>query len=153
MTAKLEPSRDPADAHYLDRVGIVLTGTREIARYMGVSAMTIWRWHERFRGTTDPRLCFPMLWTPTGKGRGGTFRIHTALIAEWMRRWCEIDARGRLTRAKRPRKREETLQIGVTRKKMEGPATAEGKPKPLRGTPVPIVVPCSCGTPVKCFAH
>jgi hypothetical protein len=153
MTAKLEPIRDPADAHYLDRVGIILTGTREIGRYMGVSAMTILRWHERFRGTTDPRLCFPMLWTPTGKGRGGTFRTHTALIAEWMRRWSEIDTRGRLTRAKRPRKREETLQIGVTREKMEGPATVEGKPKPLRETPAPIVVPCTCGTPVKCFAH
>src|SRR4029434_236485 len=129
MTTKLEPIRDPGDAHCPDRVGSVMTGTREIARYMGVSAMTILRWHERFRGTTDPRLCFPMLWTPTGKGRGGTFRTHTALIAEWMRRWSEIDARDRLTRAKRLRKREETLQIGVTRKKMEGPGTVEGEPK------------------------
>src|SRR4029434_9282706 len=130
MTAKLEPIRDPADAHYLDRVGIILTRTRAIARYMRVSAMTIWRWHERFRGTTDPRLCFPMLWTPTGKARGGTLRTHTTLIDEWMRRWSEVAHRGRLTRAKRPRGRDETLQIGVTREKMEGPATVEGKPKP-----------------------
>ena len=56
MKTKLELITDHSQADFLRRVGITLTGTREIARYMGVSAMTILRWHERYRGETDPRL-------------------------------------------------------------------------------------------------
>lgn len=59
---------------FLDRIGIILTGLREIGRYMGVSAMTILRWHERYRGSTDPRLCFPLIFTPTGIGGDGRIR-------------------------------------------------------------------------------
>jgi len=70
MTAKLEPVRDPADADFLDRVGIVLEGVRQIALYMRVSPATIVRWRTRFRGREEPLLCFPAMRIPTGKGWG-----------------------------------------------------------------------------------
>jgi len=70
MTAKLEPVRDPADADFLDRVGIVLEGVRQIALYMRVSPATIVRWRTRFRGREEPLLWFPAMRIPTGKGWG-----------------------------------------------------------------------------------
>jgi len=139
MKTKLEPIPDLSEADFLHRVGITLTGTREIARYMGVSAMTILRWHERYRGRTDPWLCFPLLFTPTGKGRGWTYKAHTGLIAEWMQRWSEIDSKERQTRVKRPR-RKKALQIGVTRKP-EGAAPIAGESRPSLHEELPKLTP------------
>ena len=95
---------------FLNRIGIVLTGLRAIGKYMGVSAMTILRWHERYRGRTEAWLCFPLIFTPTGKGWGWTYKAHTGLIAEWMQRWSDIDTQERQTMAKRRK----VLQMGVT---------------------------------------
>ena len=98
---------------FLDRIGVILTGLREIGRYMGVSGMTILRWHERYRGRTEAWLCFPLMMFPTGKGCGLTYKAHTGLIADWMQRWSDIDAKERQSR-KRPRKTTKVLQMGVT---------------------------------------
>src|SRR6266850_14754 len=76
---------------FLDRVGIVLRGAKQIAAYMGVSPATIVRWRRRFRGREECRLCFPAFLVPTGRGHGLQLWSHTALIKEWMDRWSQID--------------------------------------------------------------
>src|SRR5215831_16984839 len=102
---------EPADISDLDdHVGVILTGLRAIGRYMGVSPMTIRRWREKFRGSTDPRLCFPLLWLPTGKGWGFVYKAHTGMIANWIQRWSILDAKERELRPKQPRPRRKKLQ-------------------------------------------
>src|SRR5215831_5220378 len=108
MTAKLEPVRDPADADFLDRVGIVLEGVRQIALYMRVSPATIVRWRTRFRGREEALLCFPAMRIPTGKGWGFQMISHTGLIQDWIERWAAIDA------AELRRKRQKTKRLGET---------------------------------------
>jgi hypothetical protein len=150
MTTKLEPVRDPAEADVLDRIGVILTGLRAIGRYMGVSAMTILRWHECYRGRTEAWLCFPLMMFPTGKGWGLTYKAHTGLIADWMQRWSDIDAR-----AKRPRKSRKMLQMGVTEEGLRGRST-EGRDETAiheEGLALPEKKPCPCGVPNRCLVH
>jgi hypothetical protein len=145
----------PQEQDFLDRVGIILTGLRRIGAYMGVSAMTILRWHECYRGKREPRLCFPLLWTPTGKGLGWTYKTHTALIAEWIQRWSEIDSKERQNRPRYRRRREKPLQMGVTNEP-NGVCPIEKKETPIREEVVSPARPkqlCTCGTPTLCIAH
>ena len=146
MTTKLDPVRDPAQADVLDRIGVILTGLREIGRYMGVSGMTILRWHERYRGRTEAWLCFPLMMFPTGKGFGLIYKAHTGLIAEWMQRWSDIDSKERQSRAKRPRKTRKMLQMGVTDEGL-GVGSTEGRTIGIRETS------CPCGVPSRCLVH
>jgi hypothetical protein len=76
---------------FLDRIGIVLRGAKQIGGYMGVSAATVVRWRRRFRGREEWRLCFPAFLVPTGRGHGFQLCSNTALIREWMERWSQID--------------------------------------------------------------
>jgi hypothetical protein len=103
---------------FLDRVGIVLRGAKQIAAYMGVSPATIVRWRRRFRGREEIRLCFPAFLVPTGRGHGLKLWSHTASIKEWVDRWSQIDcveAQGK-DRWRRPRMK----RVGETRKELAG---------------------------------
>jgi len=136
---------------FLNRIGIVLTGLRAIGKYMGVSAMTILRWHERYRGRTEAWLCFPLIFTPTGKGWGWTYKAHTGLIAEWMQRWSDIDSKERQARAKRRK----VLQMGVT-EEGAGDRSIEGRDETAiheGGLALPEKEPCPCGVPSRCLVH
>jgi hypothetical protein len=135
---------------FLDRIGII-AGLREIGRYMGVSGMTILRWHECYRGRTEAWLCFPLMMFPTGKGWGWTYKAHTALIAEWMQRWSYIDTRERQSRAKRPRKTRKVLKMGVTDEGL-GVGSIEGRTTGIRET-LPTKTSCPCGVPSRCKNH
>src|SRR5215470_5891836 len=114
MTAKLEPVRDPADADFLDRVGIVLEGVRQIALYMYVSPATIVRWRTRFRGREEPLLCFPAMLIPTGKGWGFQMISHTGLIQDWMERWAAIDCTAAQAKTKWKRRTPKVKRLGET---------------------------------------
>jgi hypothetical protein len=108
--------------------------------------MTILRWHECYRGRTEALLCFPLIVTPTGIGEGWTYKAHTALIAEWVKRWSYIDTQERQTRAKRPRKTKKVLQMGVTVEGV-GVRSTEGSERGIHETP------CPCGVPSRCLVH
>src|SRR5262245_18376904 len=130
MTAKLEPVRDPADADFLDRVGIVLEGVRQIAQYMGVSPATIVRWRTRFRGREESLLCFPAMRIPTGKAWGFQIICHTGLIREWIERWAAIDA----AELRERRRTSKTKRLGET---TLGTLT-EGECRPPLHEPSPV---------------
>ena len=136
------------NSEFLTRVGIPLRGLRKIGEYMNVSAMTILRWHKCFRGNREPRLCFPLMMAPSGKGWGWSYQSHTALIADWVRRWSEIDAQGHPSRPRRAYK-PKPLRIGVTAAVCgvsENPnALREGLPNPANH--------CTCGTMTLSTAH
>jgi hypothetical protein len=105
---------------FLDRVGIVLRGAKQIAAYMGKSPATIVRWRSRFRGREEILLCFPAMLVATGKGRRLQLWSHTALIKEWMERWCRIDAASAQGKAKWRRRTPRMKRIGETRKESAG---------------------------------
>src|SRR5215831_17482001 len=138
MTAKLEPVRDPAYADFLDRVGIVLRGVRQIAQYMGVSPATIVRWRTRFRGREEVLLCFPAMLIPTGKGWGFQMISHTALIQDWIERWAAIDA------AELRGKKGKTKRLGET---SLGMRTERESASPLHEEPPERPCPCSRCSP------
>src|SRR5262245_13964097 len=149
MTAKLEPVRDPAHADFLDRVGIVLRGVRQIAQYMGVSPATIVRWRTRFRGREEVLLCFPAMLIPTGKGWGFQMISHTALIQDWMERWAAIDAAELRNGRRGPKlKRLGETSLG-TRIEGEGASPVHEDPQP-QPSPLLSIPPCCCS---RCSPH
>ena len=134
-------------ADFLTRVGVPLRGLREIGEYMNVTGMTILRWHKCFRGSKNPRLCFPLMMVPSGKGWGWHYQSHTALIADWVRRWAGIDAQRRPPTRKRENKPKK-LRIGVTAASHGG-----GESSKLREAETqPVKQRCTCGTTKPCEA-
>ena len=105
---------------FLDRIGIVLRGAKQIAAYMGVSPATIVRWRRRFRGHEEILLCFPAMLVATGRGCGLKLWSHTALIKEWMERWCRIDAASAQGKAKWRRRTPGMQRKGETTKRLGG---------------------------------
>src|SRR5215467_5751707 len=105
---------------FLDRVGIVLRGAKEIAAYMGASPATIVRWRRRFRGREEIRLCFPAFLVPTGRGHGLQLWSHTASIKEWMDRWSQIDCAEAQGKARWRRRSTRMKRMGETSKKLGG---------------------------------
>jgi hypothetical protein len=101
---------------FLDRVGIVLRGAKQIAAYIGVSPATIVRWRRRFRGREEIRLCFPAFLVPTGRGHCLQLWSHSALIKDWMERWSQIDC----TDAQREARWRRMKRGGETSKKLAG---------------------------------
>ena len=86
-------------------------GLRQIAKRMAwKSPMTPLRHHEKY---DDPKLCFPMMMLPTGKGLGFVWITSDAQIELWMQRWSLLSANERIARLKRPRKRK-VIRIGGT---------------------------------------
>ena len=116
---------------FLDRVGIVLRGTKQIAAYVGRSPATIVRWRRRFRGREEVRLCFPAFLVPTGRGHGLQLWSHTASIMEWMERWQQIDCAEAQGKARWRRRSTRMKRIGETSKK-SGPQFGEGKEQRIR---------------------
>jgi hypothetical protein len=124
---------------------MAIRGLRAIGAYMNVSAMTVLRWHRRFRGQEEPWLCLPLMLLPTGKGWGWRYQTSAALIESWMAIWCEIDAK--LNRPRPPRGR--TLRISVTT-----PVRSESDdPTGIRESSSETTKPCTCGTTTPCTAH
>jgi hypothetical protein len=105
---------------FLDRIGIVLRGAKQIAAYMGVSPATIVRWRRRFRGREEIRLCFPAFLVPTGRGHGLKLWSHTASIKEWVDRWSQIDCAEAQKRARWKRRTPRMKREGETRKELGG---------------------------------
>jgi hypothetical protein len=89
---------------------------------------------------------------PTGKGSGLTYKAHTALIAEWVKRWSYIDTQERQTRAKRPRKSRKVLQMGVTEEGAGG-RWIEGRDETAIHEEGPEKEPCPCNVPSRCLVH
>ena len=116
---------------FLDRVGIVLRGAKEIAAYMRVSPATIVRWRRRFRGREEIRLCFPAFLVPTGRGHGFQLWSHTASIKEWMDRWSQIDCAEAQGKARWRRRSPRMKRLGET-SKQPGPQFEGGKEQRLR---------------------
>jgi hypothetical protein len=112
------------DQDWLDRIGLVIHGTKAIAQYMGMSPATIVRWRTRFRGREEFRLCFPAMLVPTGKGWGFRMIAHTALIKDWVERWAAIDA-AKTQEKNRWRRRPKMKRIGETSKRLGAPVKEE----------------------------
>jgi hypothetical protein len=105
---------------FLDRVGIVLRGAKQIAAYVGVSPATIVRWRRRFRGSEEIRLCFPAFLVPTGRGYGLQLWSNSALIKEWMSRWSQIDCAEAQGKDRWKRRSPRMKREGETRKQSAG---------------------------------
>ena len=60
---------------------MVIRGLRNIGLHMGVSGMTILRWHRRYK---DPTLCFPLVPIGTGIGNSTNYITSNELVNEWM---------------------------------------------------------------------
>jgi hypothetical protein len=156
---------------FLDRVGIVLRGAKQIAAYMGVSPATIVRWRRRFRGREEIRLCFPAFLVPTGRGYDLQLWSHTALIKEWMERWCQIDCAEAQGKDRWRRTTPRMKRVGETRKELGGRFREENEqavreaaqlgPTPAQRVKVGEMPaasqaskePCPCGVPSRCLVH
>jgi len=68
---------------------MIIKGLRAIGLYMGVSGMTILRWHKKY---DDWTLNFPLAPFGTGIGNAEHYFAETELIVEWLRRLCRKDA-------------------------------------------------------------
>jgi hypothetical protein len=112
---------------FFDRVGVPLKGTKLIAWYIGKSPATIVRWRKRFRGSEDYWLCFPAMLVPTGRGQGFQLWSHTALIKDWMNRWCQID-QAKLRKSGRWRRVRKVTPLGEIRKPPASPFEGEKVP-------------------------
>ena len=92
-------------------------GLRAIAKRMGwKSPMTPLRHHEKY---DDPKLCFPLVMFPTGKGLGFVWVTDDALIELWMQRMSEKSAHERVTRPKLPRRRKVPLPKALAIRQIE----------------------------------
>jgi len=152
----------------------ILRGLRGIGRYMSRSPMTILRWHER---DTDPKLCFPLVPLPTGKGRGFVWISDTFLCSQWIQGMSELSATERVARLRWPRKGKR-IRIGDTEKALKAltkekeiavvrasePVATQVKPiklslgetaePPLHdGARQKPSRTCTCGTAIECEAH
>jgi hypothetical protein len=164
MTAKLEPSRDPADAQLYDDIGVILKGTRQIAEYMKVAPASIVRWRRTFRGREELHLCFPAMLIP-GRGRQWRLFANTKLIAKWMAHWARIDAGNAQAKQRWRRKTPKMKRSSETQKAaVRPPQEGEGREGLREGfdklTPAERVSqtpaskePCPCGVPSRCLVH
>jgi hypothetical protein len=89
--------------HYewVPEVALVIKGVRNIAKVMGKRPETIMRWRKQFRGSQDPRLCFPAMLVHTGHGNRWDLITTTTLIDTWIQRWSAIDCAALQSRAER----------------------------------------------------
>ncbi len=126
----------------------VIRGTRNIAAFMGVSPTTILRWRKRFRGSTEVKLCFPAMEIPNGIGWSWSVWTHTALILEWMQRWCEIDGQA-IQEGRKRKRRAKVEQIGVTDAAEKG-RPAAGEAQTLREDRPAPRMSCTCGSATPC---
>lgn len=88
----------------------LLRGLREIGAFLGVSPMSILRWHREFE---DPSLSFPLFPRFTGIGAGFEYLSHTGLILLWMERLSRKNAVEQKSNLRHPRKRK-VVRMGET---------------------------------------